>query len=202
MSANVLTIDAAKQANLGIPEEPAQQALHDMITALRANRRSGTACTKTRGEVAATGKKPFRQKGTGNARQGGNASPINRGGGVAFGPRPRDYSKAVNRKTKRLAFATALSSRIEAGDVLAVDSFVVPDRKTKSFIAQLVAAAGTENALVISDSFTEETHLAGRNISAASRMTASEVSAEQILFFDKIVVTAGALPVLAKRTTV
>ncbi len=202
MSANVLTIDAAKQANIGIPDVPAQQALHDTITALRANRRSGTANTKTRGEVAATGKKPFRQKGTGNARQGGNASPIHRGGGIVFGPRPRDYSKSVNRKTKRLALGTALGSRIESGDVVTVDSFEVPDHKTKSFLTQLVAAAGTENALIISDKFTDETHLAGRNISTSARLTASDVTAEQILFHDKIIITSGAMAILAKRTTV
>ncbi len=201
MSANVLTTEAARQANLDLPEAPAQQAVHDVITALRANRRSGTACTKTRGEVADSGKKPFRQKGTGNARQGGNASPIHRGGGVVFGPRPRDYSKGVNRKTRRLAFASALAARIEAGDVIAVDSFEVPDGKTKSFVAQLVSAAGTENALVVSDSFTAETHLAGRNVATSGRMTAAEVSTEQILFFDKIVVTSGAMAVLARRTT-
>ena len=102
MSANVLTIEAAKAAELRITEDQeASQAVHDVIVAMRANRRSGTASTKTRGEVSQSGKKPFRQKGTGNARQGGNASPIHRGGGIVFGPRPRDYSKQVNRKTKR-----------------------------------------------------------------------------------------------------
>lgn len=201
MSANVLTLDAAKQANLDLPEELGEQAVHDVVTAMRANRRSGTAHTKTRGEVADSGKKPFRQKGTGNARQGGNASPIHRGGGIVFGPRNRSYAKNVNRKTKRLAFASALAARIEAGDVVSVDSFEVPDRKTKSFVAQLVAAAGTENALVISDSFSRETHFAGRNLATAQRISAAEVSTEQILYFDKIVVTTGAMPVLAKRTT-
>lgn len=197
---NVLTTDAAKQAELNLPEEAASQSVHDVVTAMRANRRSGTAHTKTRGEVAATGKKPFRQKGTGNARQGGNASPIHRGGGIVFGPRNRSYAKNVNKKTKRLAFASALGARIEAGDVITIDSFEVPDRKTKSFVAKLVAAAGTENALVISDDFTAETHLAGRNLATAGRITAAEVSTENILFYDKIVITSAALPVLAART--
>ena len=126
MSANVLTIKAAKAAKLELPEEQAaSHVVHDVVVAMRANRRSGTANTKTRGEVAESGRKPFRQKGTGNARQGGNASPINRGGGVVFGPRPRDYSKHVNRKTKRLAFASALSDRISSGDVLSVDDLKI-----------------------------------------------------------------------------
>ena len=93
MSTNVLTIEAAKAANIVVSEEGSgEQAVHDVVVAMRANRRSGTANTKTRGEVAWSGKKPFKQKGTGNARQGGNASPLHRGGGVVFGPRPRDYS--------------------------------------------------------------------------------------------------------------
>ena len=200
MSANILTLEAAQQADFMFPEEAAGQAVHDVVTALRANRRSGTANTKTRGEVADSGKKPFRQKGTGNARQGGNASPIHRGGGIVFGPRNRSYAKQVNKKTRRLAFASALGARIEAGDVITVDSFEVPDRKTKSFVSQIVAVAGTENALVIADDFTAETHLAGRNLATAGRMTAAEVSTENILFYDKIVITSAALPVLAART--
>ena len=106
MAAKTLDISGAKSANIGVieDEERGRQAVHDVVVAMRANRRSGTANTKTRGEVAATGKKPFRQKGTGRARQGGNAPPIHRGGGVAFGPRPRSYAKAVNKATKRLAF--------------------------------------------------------------------------------------------------
>ena len=122
MSANILTIEAAKAANIAVSEDGSgTQAVHDVVVAMRANRRSGTANTKTRGEVAWSGKKPFRQKGTGNARQGGNASPLHRGGGVVFGPRPRDYSKNVNQKTKKRAFSTAVSERISSEDVLVVD---------------------------------------------------------------------------------
>ena len=186
-----------------IPEyQETSQAVHDVIVAMRANRRSGTANTKTRGEVAQSGKKPFRQKGTGNARQGGNASPINRGGGVVFGPRPRDYSKRVNRKTKRLAFASALSDRISAGDVLAVDDLKIDDGKTKSFVSRINEIAGTEKALVVSSSFTDKTYLAARNVADSKLSTALEVNTEELLAYDKVVLTESAMKTLSSRTTV
>ena len=201
MPTNVLTIKAAKAAKLELPEEQAAaQAVHDVIVAMRANRRSGTANTKTRGEVAESGRKPFRQKGTGNARQGGNASPINRGGGVVFGPRPRDYSKHVNRKTKRLAFASALSDRISSGDVLSVDDLKIDDGKTKSFVSKIKEIAGTEKALIVSSTFTDKTYLAARNVAESKLSTALEVNTEEVLAYDKIVLTESAMATLSRRT--
>ena len=201
MSANILTIKAAKAAKLELPEEQAaSHVVHDVVVAMRANRRSGTANTKTRGEVAESGRKPFRQKGTGNARQGGNASPINRGGGVVFGPRPRDYSKHVNRKTKRLAFASALSDRISSGDVLSVDDLKIDDGKTKSFVSRIKEIAGTEKALIVSSSFTDKTYLAARNVAESKLSTALEVNTEEVLAYDKIVLTESAMETLSRRT--
>ena len=201
MPTNVLTIKAAKAAKLELPEEQAaSHVVHDVVVAMRANRRSGTANTKTRGEVAESGRKPFRQKGTGNARQGGNASPINRGGGVVFGPRPRDYSKHVNRKTKRLAFASALSDRISSGDVLSVDDLKIDDGKTKSFVSKIKEIAGTEKALIVSSSFTDKTYLAARNVAESKLSTALDVNTEEVLAYDKIVLTESAMATLSKRT--
>src|SRR3989442_7285097 len=97
------------------------QAVHDVIVAFRANQRMGTACTKNVGEVAGTNKKPWRQKGTGRARAGSFQSPLWRGGGVVFGPKPRDFGKKVSRRTRQLALRKALSERLRAGDVLLVD---------------------------------------------------------------------------------
>ena len=201
MPTNVLTIKAAKAAKLELPEEQAaSHVVHDVVVAMRANRRSGTANTKTRGEVAESGRKPFRQKGTGNARQGGNASPINRGGGVVFGPRPRDYSKHVNRKTKRLAFASALSDRISSGDVLSVDDLKIDDGKTKSFVSKIKEIAGTEKALIVSSSFTDKTYLAARNVAESKLSTALDVNTEEVLAYDKIVLTESAMATLSRRT--
>src|SRR2546423_11757387 len=97
------------------------KAVHDTVVAYQANQRMGTACTKNVGEVAGTNKKPWRQKGTGRARAGSFQSPLWRGGGVVFGPRPRDFGKKVGRKTKQLALRKALSERLHAGDVIVVE---------------------------------------------------------------------------------
>jgi len=203
MAAKTLNLEGAKSASITLVEDAGRglQAVHDVIVAMHANRRSGTAHTKTRGEVSATGKKPFKQKGTGRARQGGNASPIHRGGGVAFGPRHRDYSKKVNRATRRLAFSKALTARIEAGDVLTVDSFAVADGKTKAFVKQIGEIAGdARRVLVVGNEFSEETKRAARNVQSALLISAHEVNTEQLLHYSKIVVLEPALEILASRT--
>src|SRR5713226_5064869 len=115
------------------------QAVHDVVVAYQAAQRMGTACTKTMGEVAGTGKKPWRQKGTGRARAGSFASPLWRGGGVVFGPKPRDFGKRVSRKTRQLALRKALSERLHAGDVLLVEDLKLPSPRTKEFTGVLTA---------------------------------------------------------------
>src|SRR5881628_1603443 len=110
------------------------QAVHDTVVAYQAAQRMGTASTKTMGEVAGSGKKPWRQKGTGRARAGSFASPLWRGGGVVFGPKPRDFSKKVSRKTRQLALRKALSERLNAGDVLVVEDIKLESPKTKGFV--------------------------------------------------------------------
>src|ERR1041384_5736219 len=115
------------------------QAVHDVVVAYRAAQRSGTACTKNVGEVSGSNKKPWRQKGTGRARAGSHQSPLWVGGGVVFGPKPRDYAKKVNAKTKQLALRKALSERLKAGDVVVVDDFKLDSAKTKDFVGVLSA---------------------------------------------------------------
>src|SRR5919204_5898274 len=109
------------------------QAVHDTVVAFQAAQRMGTASTKTMGEVAGSGKKPWRQKGTGRARAGSFASPLWRGGGVVFGPKPRDFGKKVSRKTRQLALRKALSERLRAGDVLVLEELKLDTAKTKEF---------------------------------------------------------------------
>ena len=109
------------------------QAVHDAVVAYRANQRMGTACTKTMGEVAGTGRKPWRQKGTGRARACSFASPLWRGGGVVFGPKPRDFGKKVSKATKQLALRKALSERLKSGDVVVVEELNLPAPKTGSW---------------------------------------------------------------------
>ena len=110
------------------------QAVHDTVVAYRAAQRSGTACTKNVGEVSGTNKKPWRQKGTGRARAGSFQSPLWVGGGVVFGPRPRDFSKKISKKTRALALRKALSERLKAGDVVVVDDLKLASPKTRDFV--------------------------------------------------------------------
>jgi large subunit ribosomal protein L4 len=202
MSATILTEEAAREASLNLLDDPKKgaQAVHDTVVAYQANRRSGTACTKTRGEVSGSGKKLWRQKGTGRARMGERRSPLWDGGGVVFGPKPRSYAKSVNKGTKRLAFRSALTARIGAGDVLATETFAVADGRTKSFMAALDDLGCGPRVLVIGASFDEPTYRAGRNVTPTLLMTAAEVNTEHLLKFEKIVVTRDALPALAQRT--
>src|SRR3954452_15164338 len=126
MAATVLTVDAAKAAKIPVVENGKYtQVVHDAVVAYRANRRTGSANTKSKADVNLSGAKPWRQKGTGRARAGYKSSPIWRGGGVVFGPKPRDYSKRTSKSQRRLAFHKALSERIKDGDVLSIDEFAV-----------------------------------------------------------------------------
>src|SRR5438045_4530872 len=120
-----------------IEDSSGTQAVHDTVVAYRAAQRMGTACTKNVGDVAGTNKKPWRQKGTGRARAGSFQSPLWRGGGVVFGPRPRDFAKKVNNSTKQLALRKAMTERIKAGDVTILDDLKLSSAKTKDFISAL-----------------------------------------------------------------
>jgi large subunit ribosomal protein L4 len=200
MSATILTVDAAKAANLNLIENGrGTQAVHDVVVAMRAARRSGTANTKSKADVNLSGAKPWRQKGTGRARAGYKSSPVWVGGGVAFGPKPRDYSKKVTKSVRRLALRKALSSRIIAGDVLVVDSFAIAAPKTKDFVDWVQANVGVEKALIIGTQFDDNTYLAARNVQPTRLITALEVNTENLLAFKKIVITKEALTQLAER---
>jgi len=201
MSAKVLTAAAAKEAKLELIEGGrGSQALHDVVVAMRAARRSGSANTKSKADVNLSGAKPWRRKGTGRARAGYESSVIWRGGGVVFGPKPRDYSKKVSKTVRRLAFQKALTERIKAGDILTIDKFVVADVKTKSFVSLLKQQTDAKKVLLISDSFDEKTSRSARNVKLVRLITAGEVNTEQLLAFDKILVTRTALEQLAQRT--
>jgi large subunit ribosomal protein L4 len=175
-------------------------AVQVVFVALRAARRSGSANTKTKAEVDLSGAKPWRQKGTGRARAGYKSSPVWRGGGVVFGPKPRDYSKKVGKSIRRLAFRKALSERINAGDVLTIEKFAVSELKTKAFVDLVRKQTDAEKVLIVSDSFDEKTYKSARNVKPVSLATASDVNTEQLLAFQKIVITQKALEKLAERT--
>jgi large subunit ribosomal protein L4 len=202
MSAKVLSKAAAKEAKIDIIEDGrGTQAVHEVIVAMRAARRSGTANTKTKAEVDMSGAKPWRQKGTGRARAGYVSSPIWRGGGVVFGPKPRDYSKKMSKSVRRLAFQKALSERIKAGDVLTIDKFVLSELKTKSFVDLLRKQTEATKVLIVLDSYDEKTYKSARNVRPVQLATASEVNTEQLLAFEKILVTHKALEKLGERAS-
>src|SRR5580658_385247 len=140
------------------------QAVHDAVVAYGAAQRSGTACTKNVGEVAGTNKKPWRQKGTGRARAGSFRSPLWVGGGVVFGPKPRDFSKKVSKKTRALALRKALSERLKAGDVVVLDDLKFEKPKTKDFIGLVTRLNLTGSMLVVSAGVDKNLTLASRNV--------------------------------------
>ena len=201
MSAKVLTKAAAKEAKIALVEGGrGTQAVHDAVVAMRAARRSGSANTKSKADVNLSGAKPWRQKGTGRARAGYKSSPIWRGGGVVFGPKPRDYSKKVPKSVRRLAFQKALSERINSGDVLMIDAFALKDIKTKSFVQLVKKQTDARKVLIVSDAFDENTYKSARNVKPVKLATASDVNTEQLLAFEKILVTEKGLEKLAERT--
>lgn len=201
MSAQVLTADAAKAAQINLTEgHQGSQALHETVVAYRANRRQGTACTKNRSEVSGSGKKLWNQKGTGNARMGSKRSPIWSGGGVVFGPRPRDYSKKTPKNVKKLALRAALTARINDGAVLTTSAFAIADGKTKSFVSAVSQLSNAKNVLVIGNQFDEVTFRAARNVQNVQLIAASDVNAENLLRYQAIVVAGDALQTLAQRT--
>jgi large subunit ribosomal protein L4 len=175
------------------------QAVHDVVVAYRAAQRMGTASTKTMGEVAGSGKKPWRQKGTGRARAGSFASPLWRGGGVVFGPKPRDFSKKVSRKTKQLALRKALSERLRAGDVLLLDDLKLASGKTKDFVKVLDALGLKGSALIVANAADQNLALASRNIANVVVTTSESLNTYDVLRPDKLVFTRGAFEQVEAR---
>jgi large subunit ribosomal protein L4 len=201
MSAKSLTVEDAQAANLVlVGPEKGRQAVHDLVTAYRANRRSGTAHTKTRGEVSGNNKKIYKQKGTGNARHGDKRAPIFVGGGVVFGPRARDYSKKVPKTVRKLALRRALGDLVRGEKVKLIDSFAVADGKTKSFIAAINAITTPGKILVVANSFDEPTYLSARNVAWVQLVTAREVNVEELLLANTVVLVGDALQTLALRS--
>ena len=175
------------------------QAVHDAVTAYRAAQRSGTASTKNAGEVAGTNKKPWRQKGTGRARAGSFQSPIWVGGGVTFGPRPRDFSKKISKKTRALALRKALSERLKAGDVVVVDDLKLSSPKTKEFIGVISALALKGTTLVVSMASNKNLTLASRNIPTVALATSDSLNTYDVLRPDKLLFTKSAFETVEAR---
>jgi len=175
------------------------QAVHDAVVAYQAAQRQGNACTKTMGEVAGSGKKPWRQKGTGRARAGSYASPLWPGGGVTFGPKPRDYDKKVNKKVRQLALRKALGERIKAGDVIVVDDLKLSAPKTKEFVSVVRNLGCDGTALFVIGGVDATVERASRNVVGIDLTTGARLNTYDVLKYDKLVFTKGAFEQVEAR---
>ena len=204
MKLTVFTSDAAKSSvqefNLPTFEgSKGLQAVKEVAVAHRANARLGTHSTKTRGEVRGGGKKPWAQKGTGRARAGSNRSPIWVGGGVVFGPKPRDYTKKINGKVKALAFNRALFDRATAGDISVIDTFASKDAKTKAMSAVIAVIGPKGKVLIVDAPFSSEANRAARILARVTLQEAAKLNTLDLVQFTKIIVSSKALETIIAR---
>ncbi len=176
---------------------------HLMWEAVRmqlANRRAGTACTKTRGEVRGGGRKPWPQKGTGRARQGSIRAPHWVGGGVVFGPKPRDYSYSMPKKAKRAAVRSALTARFKDGDIIFIDKIELENHKTKTAVAFLKGLGiDGQKVLILVDNIDFNLDRSTRNIPYVKVLKAEAVNVYDVLNADKILITKPALEIIEER---
>ena len=197
-NANLFNMAGEKIGEIELSEaifgiEPNKSVLHDSVKNHLANCRQGTQSALTKGEVSYTTKKPWRQKGTGRARAGYAGSPVWYHGGVAFAPKPRDYSYSLNKKVKRLALKSALSAKAAENEIVVVDGLKMDEIKTKAF-AEFLGKLGVEKkALVITENVDEKVVKSARNIAGVSTTIATILSPYMILTNGKLVVDKAAL---------
>lgn len=183
-------------AVFGLESDPG--FIHRVLVALQAGQRAGTHATKTRSTISGGGKKPWKQKGTGRARASSTRSIIWRSGAVAHGPQPRAYDKSLNRRERRRALCLALSEHVRAGTLVVVDKFDLPDIKTQAFAA-ILSALEVGKGLLVLDAESREVELSARNLPHTKVVRDGQVNLQDMLSYDKIVVTALAIDELDKR---
>lgn len=173
--------------------EPNEKVMHDAVLNHLANLRQGTQSAKTRAEVSGGGKKPWRQKGTGHARQGSTRAPQWRHGGIVFAPKPRDYGYALNKKVRRLAMKSALSSKVLDSSMIVLDSFSLEEYKTKAVAAMLSAVGSDKKALIVLPAVDEKIVVSSRNLPGVKTALANTLSVYDILDADKFIVVKDAV---------
>ena len=178
--------------------EVKKHILHDVVKMQLANRRAGTACTKTRTEVRGGGAKPHRQKGTGRARAGTNTSPLWRGGGVTFGPKPRDYSYKLPKKVRRLGVRMALSARFSEDNMVVLDGFDLADIKTKQFV-EIMKKLNIENGLIVIPGKNENLEKSSHNVQGYKVIQADGLNVYDILLHRRLVLLQPCLGQLEER---
>lgn len=178
--------------------EVKEYLLHDVVRMQRAARRAGTACTKTRVEVSGGGAKPWRQKGTGRARAGSRRSPLWRGGGVIFGPKPRDYSFKLNRKVKKQAISMAMSARLQEGNLVVLDDFTMERIKSKDFV-KVMGLLDVETGLIVVDNASENLQKSVRNVNGYKVLPSDGLNVYDILLHKKLILVQPVIENLEKR---
>ena len=181
--------------------EPNMAVMHQAVVAQLANQRKGTHSTKTRGEVAGGGKKPWRQKGTGRARQGSTRAPHWRGGGIVFGPKPRSYHQDLPRKMRRLALRSALSAKLRDGEIVVIDHFTLPAPKTREMSAALTTIGATGSALVVLGGPDEQIKRAAANLPKVRTVAPGSTNLLDVLNHQWLVLTVDAVEVLTRTLT-
>ncbi|MBK6088252.1 50S ribosomal protein L4 [Ruminococcus difficilis] len=187
---NVGSVDLAESI-FGI--EPNAAVMHQMVVSYLANQRQGTQSALTRSEVSGGGRKPWRQKGTGRARQGSTRAPQWYHGGVVFAPKPRDYRFSVNKKVKRLAMKSALSSKAQAEEIIVIDSIAFDEIKTAKAAAMLKAVGSEKKALIVLPEVDEKAIKSARNIPGVKTTQVNEMNVYDILNADKLIIAKDAL---------
>ena len=195
---SVLNIKGEKTSDVTLNKdiwaiEPNDAVLYDAIVLSQSSLRQGTASTKTRSDVSGGGAKPWRQKGTGRARQGSRTAPNWSGGGIVFGPHPRSYKVKMNKKERRLALKSALSYKVLNSELIIVDDFAVESNKTKEVKNILNTLGATKNVLIVVDELTDNLILATRNLSNVILLAASEINTLDVVSADKLIITESAL---------
>ena len=171
---------------------PNEKVMHAAVVNFLANQRQGTQSTKTRSEVSGGGKKPWRQKGTGRARQGSIRSPQWTHGGIALGPKPRDYSYRLNKKVKRLAIVSALSAKAQAGEMVVIDKIEAAEYKTKTVAAKLKAVDAAKKALIVTPAVDEKLVKSAANLAGVSTTVVGQINTYAVLNGGKLVISADA----------
>jgi 50S ribosomal protein L4, bacterial/organelle len=176
--------------------KPNKTVMHAAVVNYLANQRQGTQSTKTRSEVSGGGKKPYRQKGTGHARQGSTRSPQWRHGGIALGPKPRDYRKALNKKVRRLAMISALSAKAASGELVVVDKIDIEEYKTKTMVEMLDALGADRKAMIVMPEKNEYVIKSASNIPGVKTALTNTINVYDILNCGKFVVTVDAVKMI------
>jgi large subunit ribosomal protein L4 len=201
---DIINQSGAAVEKIELPEaifgaKPNPYLLHEVVKMYQANKRRGTASTKTRAEVDGSGRKPWRQKGTGRARAGSIRSPIWRKGGVVFGPHPRDFSYTMPRKKIKLALKQALSDKLTNGEIAVIDKIELATPKTKEMAGILKGLKIKGSVAIVFDNIDEKIKRAARNIPYLAVVASKDLNAYDVLLYDKLIFTKAAIPLLEAR---